>query len=49
MKKNNIDTIIEVGPKQVLSKLIKKISPDIKTLSIDKFDDLLVNGLRMGS
>ena len=49
MKKNNIDTIIEVGPKQVLSKLIKKISPDIKTLSIDKFDDLLLNGFRMGS
>jgi len=49
MKKNNIDTIIEVGPKQVLSKLIKKISPDIKTLSIDKFDNLLSNGFRIGS
>ena len=25
MEKNNIDTIIEVGPKQVLSKLVQKI------------------------
>ena len=49
MKNNNIDTIIEVGPKQVLSKLIKKISPNIKTLSIDKFDDLLLNGFKVGS
>jgi [acyl-carrier-protein] S-malonyltransferase len=49
MKKNNIDTIIEVGPKQVLSKLVKKISPNIKTLSIDKFDDLLLNGFKVGS
>jgi len=47
MEKNNIDTIIEVGPKQVLSKLIKKISPNIKTISIDKYSDLLENGIKI--
>ena len=47
MKKNNIDTIIEVGPKQVLSKLINKISPSIKTISIDKHSDLLANGVKI--
>ena len=49
MKKNNIDTIIEVGPKQVLTKLVKKICPEIKTISLDKFSDLLPNGFRIHS
>ena len=46
MEKNNIDTIIEVGPKKVLSKLVQKISPSIKTISLDKFSDLLLNGIK---
>ena len=49
MKKNNIDTIIEVGPKQILTKLVKKICPEIKTISLDKFSDLLLNGFRIQS
>ena len=44
MKKNNIDTIIEVGPKKVLSNLISKINSDINVLSIDKYEDILKNG-----
>jgi [acyl-carrier-protein] S-malonyltransferase len=47
MKENDIDTIIEVGPKQVLTKLIKKIYPKIKMVSIDKFSDLSLNGFRI--
>ena len=47
MKKNNIDTIIELGPKKVLSKLVKKIIPNIKTVSIDSYDDLLENNLKI--
>jgi len=49
MEKNNIDTIIEVGPKQILAKLVKKICPEIKTISLDKFSDLLPNGFRIQS
>ena len=49
MEKNNIDTIIEVGPKQVLSKLVQKISPSIKTISLDKFSDLLPNGIKFNN
>ena len=49
MKKNDIDTIIEVGPKQVLTKLTKKIYPEIKVISLDKFSDLLPNGFRISS
>ena len=49
MEKNNIDTIIEVGPKQILSKLVKKICPEIKIISLDKFSDLLPNGFRIYS
>ena len=47
MEKNNIDTIIEVGPKQVLSKLVQKISPKIKTISLDKLSDLILNGFKI--
>ena len=47
MKKNNIDTIIELGPKKVLSKLAKKIIPSIETISIDNYDDLLTNKLKI--
>ena len=49
MKKNNIDTIIEVGPKQVLSKLVQKISPQIKTISLDKLSDLVPNGFKINN
>jgi [acyl-carrier-protein] S-malonyltransferase len=44
MKKNNIDTIIEVGPKKVLSNLIRKIDSNINVISIDKYDDILKSG-----
>ena len=47
MKKNNIDTIIELGPKKVLSKLAAKIIPGIKTISIDNYNDLLKNNLKI--
>ena len=47
MKKNNIDTIIELGPKKVLSKLAAKIIPGIKTISIDNYNDLLTNNLKI--
>ena len=47
MKKNNIDTIIELGPRKVLSKLAKKIIPSIRTISIDNYDDLLKNKLKI--
>ena len=47
MVKNNINTIIEVGPKQVLSKLIKKIEPSIKTISIDNYSDFSENGFKV--
>ena len=30
-----------------LSKLVQKISPDIKTISIDKFSDLSLNGIKV--
>ena len=49
MEKNNIDTIIEVGPKQVLSKLVQKISPQIKTISLDKLSDLVPNGFKINN
>ena len=47
MENNNIDTIIEVGPKKVLSKLINKISPAIKIISIDNYADLLENKIKI--
>ena len=49
MEKNNIDTIIEIGPKQVLSKLIKKISPNINAISIDNYNDLLENKIKISN
>ena len=47
MKKNNIDTIIELGPKKVLSKLAKKINSDFKILSVDNLSDLKFYGFRI--
>ena len=48
MKRNNIDTIFEVGPKNVLSKLIKKIEPSIEVKSLDKINDLVDSGFNIG-
>ena len=48
MKTNNIDTIFEIGPKNVLSKLIKKIEPSIEVKSLDKIGDLVDSGFNIG-
>ena len=48
MKKNNITEIIEVGPKNVLTRLIQKIDPSIKTKSFDKISDVMSYGMQMG-
>ena len=48
MKINNIDTIFEIGPKNVLSKLIKKIEPSIVVKSLDKISDLVDAGFSIG-
>ena len=48
MKKNNITDIIEVGPKNVLTRLIQKIDPSIKTKSFDKISDIMSYGMQMG-
>ena len=37
---SGIDTFVEIGPKKTLSQMIKKINPDVKTINIDKVDDL---------
>lgn len=48
MKKNNITEIIEVGPKNVLTRLIQKIEPSIKTKSFDKVSDIMGYGMLKG-
>ena len=48
MKKNNITEIIEVGPKNVLTRLIQKIEPSIKTKSFDKVSDIMSYGMLEG-
>ena len=48
MKKNNITDIIEVGPKNVLTRLIQKIEPSIKTKSFDKVSDIISYGMLKG-
>ena len=48
MKKNNITEIIEVGPKNVLTRLIQKIEPSIKTKSFDKVSDIMSYGMLKG-
>ena len=48
MKKNNITEIIEVGPKNVLTRLIQKIDPSIKTKSFDKVSDIMSYGMLKG-
>ena len=47
MEKNGINHMIEVGPKKVLSKLIKKITPNIKVESIDNLEDLINYGFKI--
>ena len=48
MKKNNITEIIEVGPKNVLTRLIQKIEPSIKTKSFDQVSDIMSYGMLKG-
>lgn len=40
MFSRGVDTFIEIGPKNVLSKLITQIVPEAKTLNVDKVEDL---------
>ena len=47
MEKNGINHMIEVGPKKVLSKLIQKITPNIKVESIDNLEDLINYGFKI--
>ncbi len=47
MEKDGITDIIEVGPKKVLSKLIQKITSNIKIKSIDSLEDLINYGFKI--
>jgi [acyl-carrier-protein] S-malonyltransferase len=40
MHSHGVDTFVEIGPKNVLSKLITQIVPSAKTLNVDKVEDL---------
>jgi len=40
MHSQGVDTFIEIGPKNVLSKLITQTVPSVKALSVDKVEDL---------
>lgn len=40
MAKNGIETVIECGPGKVLAGLIKRINPDLTTLTMDSIDDI---------
>ena len=47
MAKNKIETIIELGPKNVLSRLVKKIHPNFNVINIDNLNDLNSNGFNL--
>ena len=47
MKNDGINHIIEIGPKKVLSKLVQKITSNIKVESIDNLEDLINYGLKI--
>jgi len=40
MYSQGVDTFVEIGPKNVLSKLITQIVPEAKTLNVEKVEDL---------
>jgi len=40
LAENGVDTIVEIGPGNTISKFIKKTAADIKVYSIDKVEDL---------
>ena len=40
MKEAGVDTWVEIGPGQTLSKFIKKIDSSAKVINISKWDDL---------
>nr|WIF88955.1 hypothetical protein QOL21_02840 [Acholeplasma laidlawii] len=40
MIKDGFERFIEVGPGQVLSGLVKKISPESKIYNVSKFEDI---------
>ena len=47
MENDGINHIIEIGPKKVLSKLIQKITSNIKVESIDSLEDLINYGFKI--
>ncbi len=40
INKLKIDTFVELGPKRVLSGLIKRINPDVTVMNVDTFEDI---------
>jgi [acyl-carrier-protein] S-malonyltransferase len=46
MVANGVDTFVEVGPGQVLSRLIKRISGDVQTISLNDAHAALLGGRR---
>ena len=39
MIKNGVDVFFEIGPSQILSRLIKRINPKVKVINIEKKED----------
>lgn len=48
MVKQGVDTFVEIGPKNVLSKLIQQTTPHVRVLNVEKLEDIekVLNALR---
>ena len=40
MAKEGVDTFVEVGPKNVLSKLVQQTLPEVRVFNVEKVEDL---------